>query len=214
MPIQSLKKAFKEAKAQHPADVADYISWRDYTRNSTSPARRSYIQDRVPGYDNDFVDLVLEIPPELRFEHRIYYEFFAKLAPNLTKIPQQRTGIVPLAPFFLQKIGTLVKLGYKFFIHKLRNFTSGRISIPDKMGYPDYDEWIRKDARLRTFFEDILLDERTLNRGYFNENYVHEMVKSHMSSRKDWGRELCALLTFELWHRLFVDERRKKLKTV
>jgi hypothetical protein len=88
----------------------------------------------------------------------------------------------------------------------LRNVTRGRVSILDRTGYPDYNEWIRRDVRLRKFFEDILLDERTLKRGYFNENYVHEMVESHMSSRKDCGKELCALLTFELWHRLFFDE--------
>jgi hypothetical protein len=89
----------------------------------------------------------------------------------------------------------------------MRNFTSGRISIPDKIGYPDYDEWIRKDARLRTSFEDILLDERTLSRGYFNEDYVRKIVRNHMSGKKDYGQELCALLTFELWHRLFFDEQ-------
>ena len=209
MPIHSLKEAMKEAcmHAKHPGNQANYSLWRNYTSYSTSPARRSYVQDRVPGYDNDFIELILEIPPELRFQHKIYYEFFAKLAPNLTKIPQQVTGIPPLAPFFLQKIGRYVKSGYKKFIHTMRNFTSGRISIPDKIGYPDYDEWIRKDARLRTFFEDILLDERTLSRGYFNEDYVRKIVRNHMSGKKDYGQELCALLTFELWHRLFVDAR-------
>ena len=212
MPIQSLKKALKEVKAKHPGNKADYLFWRNWTRTSTSPARRSYMEDRVPGYDNDFVDFILKIPPELRFEHKIYYEFFTKLAPNLAMIPHQRSGLAPLAPFLLHRIGKLVKSGYKEFIRKLRNITRGRISIPDKIGYPEYDEWIRKDPRLRTFFEDILLDERTLSRGYFNEHYVREMVRRHMSSKKDYGKELCALLTFELWHRLFVDERYEKLK--
>jgi asparagine synthase (glutamine-hydrolysing) len=207
MPIQSFKKALKEAKAKHPGDIIDYIIWRDYTKTSSSPARRSYVEDRVPGYDNDVVDLILEIPPALRSEQRIYYDFFIKLAPHLAKIPYQATGFILFAPFFLHQIGRLVKSGYKEFIHTLRNVTRGRVSIVDRTGYPDYNEWIRRDVRLRKFFEDILLDERTLNRGYFNENYVHELVVSHMSSRKDHGKELCALLTFELWHRLFVDAR-------
>jgi len=168
----------------------------------------------VPGYDNDLVDFILKISPEFRLQHKIYYKFFARLAPNLAKIQHQGTGFFPLAPFFLHKIGKFVKSGYKEFIHKLRNITRGSVSIPDKIGYPDYDEWIRKDMRLRSFFEDVLLDERTLNRGYFNEHYVRKMVKSHMSSKKDYGKELYALLTFELWHRLFVDERGEKVKTV
>jgi len=205
LPIQSLKKALEEVKEKHPGNKADYIFWRNWTRTSTSPARRSFVEDRVPGYDNDFVDFVLKIPPELRSEHKLYYEFFRELAPDLANIPHQGTGFPPFVPFFLHKIGKLVKASYKEFIRKLRNITRGRISIPDTTGYPDYDEWIRSNARLRTFFKDILLDERTSSRGYFNENYVREMVRSHMSSKKDYGKELSALLTFELWHRLFFD---------
>ncbi|NIO37306.1 hypothetical protein GTO27_06325, partial [Candidatus Bathyarchaeota archaeon] len=153
------------------------------------------------------VDLILRIPPELRFQHRIYYEFFKKLAPDLAKIPYQRSGFAPIAPFFLHEIGKLAKSSYKALIRKLRTVTRGRISIPDRIGYTDYDEWIRRDTRLRKFFENILLDERTLGRGYFNESYVRKMVKNHMNSKKDHGKELCALLTFELWHRLFFDEQ-------
>ncbi|NIO36482.1 hypothetical protein GTO27_02140 [Candidatus Bathyarchaeota archaeon] len=213
LPKQSLKKALREVKARHPGNKADYIFWRNWTRTSTSPARRSYIEDRVPGYDNDFVDMILEIPQELRFQHRIYYEFIKKLSPNLAKIPYQRTGFAPSAPFFLHEIGKLVKSSYKAFIRKLRTVTRGRISIPDTIGYTDYDEWMRRDAKLRRFFENILLDEKTLNRGYFNESYVRELVKTHMSSKKDYGKELCALLTFELWHRLFFDEQYKESNT-
>ena len=195
--------------AKHPSNKADYIFWRNWTNTSTSPARRSYVEDRVPGFDNDFVAFILKIPPELRSEHKLYYKFFTKLAPNVAKIPHQATGIFPLAPSFLHKIGRLVKSGYKLFIHKLRTTTRGHISIPDKIGYPDYNDWIRRDTKIRAFFEEILLDERTLSRGYFNEQYLVEIVRSHMSSKNDYGKTLCKLLTFELWHRLFVDENSK-----
>jgi len=144
----------------------------------------------------------------LRSEHKLYYEFFRELAPDLANIPHQGTGFAPFAPFILHRFGKLAKAGYRKFIRKLRNITRGIVSIPDKIGYPDYDEWIRKDAKLKAFFEGILLDDRTLKRGYFNNRYVRKIVKSHMSNKKDYGKELCALVTFELWHRLFVDERK------
>jgi len=214
MPIQSIVKTLAEVKTKYPGNKADYLFWRNWTRTSTSPARRSYMEDRVPGYDNEFVDLILKIPPELRFEHKLYYKFFRILAHDLANIPHQGTGFPPFVPFFLHKIGKLAKAGYKQLIRTLRDTTRGRISIPDKIGYPDYDEWIRKDARLRNFIKDILLDERTLKRGYFNENYLREIVRSHMSSKKDYGKELCAVLTFELWHRLFLDEHNEKMKAV
>ncbi len=207
MPIQSLKKAIKEVKSKHPGYKADYLFWKNWTRTSTSPARRSYVEDRVPGYDNDFVNFILRIPPQLRLQHKIYYEFFKELAPHLAKVPHQGTGFPPLAPFFLHKIGKLAKTGYVVFIRKLRNITRGMILIPDKIGYPDYGEWIRKNGRLRKFFEDIILSERTLNRGYFNQGYVHRIFRDHIASKKDYGRELWAILAFEIWHRLFIDKR-------
>ena len=80
--------------------------------------------------------------------------------------------------------------------------------MPDNIGYPDHGELIRTDKRLRKFFEGILLDEKTLSRGYFNQEYISEMIEDHMSYKKDYERQLCALVTFELWHRLFVDEHR------
>ena len=210
MPFKSFMKSFREVIAKHPANKSDCFLLRNYTRSITSPARRSYLEDRIPGYDNDFVDLVLKIPPRLRFEHRIYYRFFRRLAPDLAKIPYHNTGIPPLAPQVAHKIGFLIKGAYKIFIRKLRNVTGGRISIPDKISYPDYGEWIRKDKNLKKFFTDILLDRKTLGRGYFNEKYIIQMVKDHMSYRKNYGRILCALVTFELLHRLFFDERLKK----
>ena len=210
MSFRSFMKSFGEVRAKHPADKSDCFFLRNYTRCITSPARRSYLEDRIPSFDNDFVDLVLKIPPKLRFEHKIYYRFFRKLALDLAKIPYQKTRTPPMAPQVAHKIVFLIKGAYKIFLRKLRNMTGGLVSIPDKIGYPDYDEWIRKDKNLRKFFTDILLDRKTLGRGYFNEEYVIQMVRDHMSYKKDYGRLLCALVTFELWHRLFFDEHLEK----
>jgi len=211
MPMKSLERTLKGAMDENPANKYHCFSkvtrWylQNYARSQTSPARRCYLEDRMPGFDNDFVDFVLGIPPKLRFEHNIYYKFFTRLAPDLAKIPYQLTGVPPAAPPVAHKIGLFIKQGYKILIRKLRIVTRGKVSIPMKIGYPDYDEWIRRDKELRKFFLDILLSEKTMSRGYFNEAYITQMVKDHMSSKKDYGRQLCALLTFELWHRLFAD---------
>ncbi len=206
MPFRSFMKSFEEVKATHPANKSDCFFLRNYMRCVTSPARRSYLEDRIPGYDNDFVDSVLKIPPKLRFEHQLYYKFLGELAPDLARVPYQKTGVPPMAPQPVHKIGFLAKGAFKIFARQLRNITKGSVSIPDKFGYPDYGEWIKKDKNLKKFFTDVLLDRKTLNRGYFNEDYVIQLVRDHMNYRENHGRLLCALLTFELWHRLFFDE--------
>lgn len=206
LPFRSLIRALRNVPAEHPVNKHDCFLLRIANRYQMGPVLlRSGLEERVPGFDNDFVDTILEIPPELRLEHRVYYKFFTLLAPDLAKIPYQRTGVPPMAPVFIHRIGFLIKGGYKIFAQKLRNITRSRVSLPISMGYPDHDELIRKDKKLRRFFKDILLDEKTMNRGYFNREYITQMVKEHMSGKKEYGKILCALLTFELWHRLFVD---------
>jgi len=199
-------KALEEVKAKETGNKWDCFFLQNHTRYHLSVAyTRKYLEDRVPAYDNDFVDFILKIPSEQRFEHKIYYKFFTKLAPHLAKIPYQHTGIPVLAPLLAHRICLSIKQGYKLFVRKLRSITRGIVSIPHRIGYSDLDEWIRKDRKLRKFFENVLMDEKTMSRGYFNREYVTQMIKEHMSGKKDCSELLCAILTFELWHRLFMD---------
>jgi asparagine synthase (glutamine-hydrolysing) len=125
--------------------------------------------------------------------------------PELAKIPYQRTGLPPKWPPVTHTIGFVIKGGYKFLTQKLREMTGGLINLPQKIGYPDLDECIRKDPETKDFFKSVLLDERTLARPYFNREFILKMLTEHMDGRRNWGFRLCALLTFELWNRYFVD---------
>lgn len=51
----------------------------------------------------------------------------------------------------------------------------------------------------------ILLEPRTLQRGYFNPNAVRALVEEHQSGRRDRPTDLWLLLIFELWHRHFLE---------
>jgi asparagine synthase (glutamine-hydrolysing) len=63
--------------------------------------------------------------------------------------------------------------------------------------------WFRDE--LRGWLEDLLLDPATLNRGYFHEEKVRELFRSHIDGRADHGYRLYNLAVLELWHRAFVD---------
>ena len=49
----------------------------------------------------------------------------------------------------------------KLFFEKNRNFH-------------DYDNWMRNNNELREYITGILLDERTINRQYFNKKNIQE----------------------------------------
>jgi asparagine synthase (glutamine-hydrolysing) len=64
--------------------------------------------------------------------------------------------------------------------------------------------WFR--TGLKDFLCDAILSPEALQRGYFREDGVRTLVAEHMSGKRDHGRRLWALLTFEIWHRLFIDQ--------
>jgi asparagine synthase (glutamine-hydrolysing) len=209
-PFESVKKSLKTVKSKNPVNLIDCFFLKQYGRYHLSyQMLRNYLEDRVPGFDNDFVDFVLGIPPEFRFGTRIYYKFLTHLSPELAQIPYQKTGVPPKYHLMVHKLGFLTKQGYKVFGRRLRNLTGGRINLSEKMGYPDVDQWIRENVALRNLFESIILSSRTLKRQYYNEEYVRQMIEDHMNSKKNYGKQLCALLTIELWHRLFVDSHQE-----
>jgi asparagine synthase (glutamine-hydrolysing) len=207
-PRQSFDRHLNLVREKDPVNKLDSFWLRTFGRyNLSRVILRNYSEDRVPSLDNDFFEFALKLPRKFRFRRQeLYFKLLAELAPELAKIPYQRTGVAPTMPILAHRIGFLAKGSYKFLARKLRAKTHGFISLPHKIGYPDLDDWIRHDKNLRQFLESILLDRKTLARGYFNPDFVTQMVKDHVKGKKDWGMQLCALLTFELWNRLFIDE--------
>ena len=55
--------------------------------------------------------------------------------------------------------------------------------------------------------DDVLLDVRTIRRGYFHEPVVRRLLDEHRRGVRRWHSQLWSLLVLELWHRMFVDRR-------
>jgi len=65
-------------------------------------------------------------------------------------------------------------------------------------------EWFRTD--LKDYVRETLLSPEALRRGYFREEALRWLIQQHQEGKRDLGHQLWALLTFELWHRLFIDK--------
>ena len=66
--------------------------------------------------------------------------------------------------------------------------------------------WIRNE--LRELILSVLLEPRTLQRGYFNAGGVRRLLDEHFRGRRDHSGEIWRLLIFELWHRNFLEKIR------
>jgi asparagine synthase (glutamine-hydrolysing) len=65
--------------------------------------------------------------------------------------------------------------------------------------------WMRKE--LKDGLLEILLEPRTLQRGYFEPQAIRTVMDEHVTGRRDRAGELWMLLIFELWHRNFLEVR-------
>jgi asparagine synthase (glutamine-hydrolysing) len=102
--------------------------------------------------------------------------------------------------------------------YKVRGFTTKYIAkkvlsqkVPreilerKKIGFPvPYETWLRTD--LRDWVRDILLDGKTLGRGYFKKECI-ELLLSGNQQRGSHSKEIFTLTMLELWHREFLEKR-------
>ncbi|MDQ4142564.1 MAG: asparagine synthase (glutamine-hydrolyzing) [Actinomycetota bacterium] len=65
------------------------------------------------------------------------------------------------------------------------------------------DPWFR--GSLKQFAREVILDRRTLDRGYLDPSAVRRMWKEHAEGRHVWDAQLWLLLNLELWQRLYLD---------
>jgi asparagine synthase (glutamine-hydrolysing) len=70
----------------------------------------------------------------------------------------------------------------------------------DKMGHNvPMKNWMRGTEIFRNLIDDVLSEDNLKKRGYFDSNFIRNMLELHMSRKKDYSHRLYALLVLELW---------------
>jgi asparagine synthase (glutamine-hydrolysing) len=95
----------------------------------------------------------------------------------------------------------------KYILKKLAE----RVGVPREVLYRPkqgfampLSHWWRNE--LKNDMLQILLEPRTLQRGYFNARSVRVLVDEHIRGRRDRSYEIWLLLILELWHRNFLEQ--------
>jgi asparagine synthase (glutamine-hydrolysing) len=68
--------------------------------------------------------------------------------------------------------------------------------------------WFRN--ALRDDMAALLLEPRTLQRGYFRKSAIERLLSEHRRGERDHSSALWLLLSFELWHRNYLERRTKR----
>jgi len=104
--------------------------------------------------------------------------------------------------------------GQKSILRKL----AGRIGVPREVLYRPKQgfalplvHWIRHD--LKEMVLSVLLDPRSLQRGYFDESGIRRFTQEFFNGRTNNASLMWRFIMFELWHREFLEPLRRLHRT-
>ena len=67
-------------------------------------------------------------------------------------------------------------------------------------------EWLRKDPAFRDLARALLLEPRSIQRGYFKRHALEKLLRRHDSEASSYyGSHIWNFMMLELWHRFHVD---------
>jgi len=183
----------------------------------------SQLTIRSPFLDNDFVDLLYSVPKEgfdgTQFEIDAISKFRKELLdirtnkgvkgthPNFansfiklfysTRALADKSVHWPLLPYSLQHIVTKVDS------HILSPLRINKLYYGHEY-WRHYTAWFRKE--LAPYLMDVLLDNKTLSRPYWNGKFIKKMVKDHVKGNRRYISEINKVLTLELVHRNLLEK--------
>ena len=130
-------------------------------------------------------------------------------------IASMANGLEARSPFldhkvmeFAAKIPSGEKVGMtggkKILKSALKGFLPDAILNRRKMGFGvPLAKWFR--GPLAGYLEETILSSQARQRGYFKMDRVKNLIDEHKQGQRDNGYKLWALLTFEIWHQVYMD---------
>lgn len=136
------------------------------------------LETRVPFLDNELADLAFRLPPSM-------------------KVDTERLVSGPCRP-----LGSVD--GKRILRRAMRRFLPEEFTQQPKQGFSPPDaNWYRGPSM--DFIRSILLDRPTLDRPWFDQQFVGEKLQEHFEGRQNHRLLIWSLLSFELVQRHFVD---------
>jgi len=216
------KDTFFDIIEGHPLSVMLFkeLPWW-WSGNST--AEFSQLTVRSPYLDNDFVDLLYRSPfssiDVVSFQMGLIRKKDPELATIMTdkgyggspwrliSIPQK---MVYQWMYFVEKVYSRDKLpcSLQHWVARMDSLLLSPLHINNLfLGLTDYRHyriWFRDE--LSGYIKEVLLDDRTLNRPYWNRRFLEKAVNDHTRGYRNHLPEIRKALSIELIHRVLIED--------
>jgi asparagine synthase (glutamine-hydrolysing) len=205
-------ETFGKIPFEKATDIGDYWEYRNREPRYIFHASQHvnwFLDTRHPYMDNDLVEFfAFRFPINIRrkeifgvtFEDTFLQKALNLRFPHLSHITWHGfKGDSNLLQVLAVKGARVVKDEFAYLLEKIFR----RRVTTSSLDFRGYGEWLRTGSK--KFMLGILLDERTLKRPYFREDFIRKAVADHLNYRADNNQLLCDLINFELMNRLFFD---------
>ncbi len=182
---------------ENPLDYLNMTQRQRRFSNYGAIVMRNFLEVRLPFADYDFVDFCLKMPNIFKEEDFICREFMNIYYAPFARIMQEGTGL-SLRPGRWER--------------KFIEITNKLLGKPVYHRRPAYDYNLFYRTALKDFAHQILLSQKFKDRQIFNQEAVEQVVNDHMAGKDNYAPQLGALITFELWNRLFMDGEKELLE--
>lgn len=215
---EEMSRYFSQAEATygslvkgHPVSFAVFkqAPWHHY---GLLALEQTQVSLRSPYLDNDLVRTVYRAPEATFGNCDVCLRLIAEGNPALREIPTDRgvggAGLARKALEFLTKVEYACDYGMPQRLAQIDYFLSPfhleRLFL-GRQKFNHYRVWYR-DA-LAGYVREMLLDPRTLSRPYLERKRLEAIVHGHLKGDRNYTTEIHNVLTLELLHRLFIDQK-------
>jgi len=164
---------------------------------------RTFLETASPMYDYDFIDLICALPLNQRAKHASFIPFLEALSQPLSEITYQRTLLPANAPRHFWRESEEIEHQREQLYLKIWRETNGKVNIPYRRYYTNFDEWLRMDPAWIDLTDRLLSspDARLYQMQIANPAYVAEMIRLHRSGERSHRQRLIILMSLELFLR-------------
>jgi asparagine synthase (glutamine-hydrolysing) len=183
----------------------------------------SQLDVRTPYLDNELIELIYKNPSRdqehgIEIQRRLVRENIQELS-SIPTTSGYVEGCSSLEKYFKKwYITTFSKFDHYLMTEKLPHYMSDYIYKINNLltdlnieklffglvYFRRFNQWIR--VQLSGYLKELLLNERTYNRAYWNKDYIEHVVINHIKGNRNYTREIRKIVQLEMIHRVLIED--------